>query len=204
MFFCKEAPGLYEYERLMQQPPGYMPRQSGVIRTENNEAVIEEIYNNDKLEEILIRLTAYKVPKRFADGISELQKKSIYKDSKHRKRFKEILNSSIGRQMMKDRRFLASVFLLSADENLWKQVKGNVTDSSINYEEIKIEGITLDQYIFLQAAKDIYLDRHLVSVEDLEDKELVSDAAFRLVLAAYAVKFGGIEMIKKQEERNNG
>lgn len=77
--------------------------------------------------------------------------------------------------MMQTANYAAAVFILSADENLWERVKGNVLERGIYFDRIRIGGVTLEQYILFHAAKDVYNGTKHIRLSELTDRDLIPD-----------------------------
>ena len=117
----------------------------------------------------------------------------------HRRYFLRLLEGHRGKIMKRNNRYLAAVFLLSSDRKLWKRVKHEVTDQGILFESIFIKGFTEDQYTLFFMAKDIYTGERFVQDEELADPEIVSDELYSLIVNAFLLAAGGIELLNFME-----
>lgn len=183
----------------MMEEPRYKPRKSGLY-IEDKEALIETYINEGSTESLLKRLASYDVPKRINDALLQFKDGSLFRDPEHSYLFTTIYNGIRGEQMRKNRRYLSSVFLLSSSDWLWDQVKTNVTDKGIRFEDMRICNLSVEEYILFHVAKDIYMERQFVKLNELSDPDVASDEAVRLSVNAYALKLAGIDLLINRKE----
>lgn len=145
------------------------------------------------LSELLGVLTK-EVPERlFVARVLRLSRQpiSIFESSTHQMRFeaahKENLTDSAGQT--------AAVFLLTADPFLWSKARLAVTPGKIDFRAIHIHGVDLVGYVLFHTAKDLYAGTKHISLSELTDPELVSDAAFRLIVTAFLIRRYGTEVL---------
>lgn len=81
-----------------------------------------------------------------------------------------------------------AVYLLTADNELWKYVWKCVDRDSISFVKIKPKGLSPDAYILLCAAKDLYLGTEHISLSELADPVIVKKTTFCLVLNALGIR----------------
>ena len=83
---------------------------------------------------------------------------------------------------------ISAVYLLTADNELWKYVWKCVDRDSISFVKIKPKGLSPDAYILLCAAKDLYLGTEHISLSELADPVIVKKTTFCLVLNALGIR----------------
>lgn len=194
MYFCKDNSRLFKYEQLMQEPPGYRPRKSGLVVSQKD-IVVDQIFQKGKEQEMILRMMAYDLPERLQRELPQSERKVFFINNKHKKLFTELLDSSRGKMMVRSSRYIAAVFLLSADEELWKMVETDVTDIGIFFDNIIIHGVNTKQYVLYHMAKEIYTGDKFISEDELADSDLISDEMYALILHAYFISVGGFEVL---------
>ena len=142
----------------------------------------------------LLNVLIKEVPSRpFVARVTHLSRQpiSIFENSNHQMRFeaahKENLKCSAGQT--------AVVFLLTADPFLWSKARPAVAQGNVDFPAIHIHGVDLDGYVLFHTAKDLYAGTKHISLSELTDPELVSDAAFRLIVTAFLIRRYGTEVL---------
>lgn len=198
MYFCRENSRLFMYEKLMQQTPEYRPRGKGLY-VSHRKTLLDKVLQEVSREQMILRMLAYDLPERLQREIVAKQRRHFYMNDDHRRYFLRLLEGHRGKIMKRNSRYLAAVFLLSSDRKLWKRVKHEVTDQGILFESIFIKGFTEDQYTLFFMAKDIYTGERFVQDEELADPEIVSDELYSLIVNAFLLAAGGIELLNFME-----
>ena len=112
------------------------------------------------------------------------------------------LASMMGTRKKRDTpRFFAALYLLTANEDIWRRAYNAFSVEGITPEYIRLCGISVPNYALVQAAKSIYLNTDHFTVEDLEDPEAVITDAFRLIVNAVLIARYGREVLKIKSER---
>lgn len=83
---------------------------------------------------------------------------------------------------------ISAVYLLTADNELWKYVWKYVDRDSIFFGKIKLKDLSPEAYILLCAAKDLYLGTEHISLSELADPVIVEKTTFCLVLNALGIR----------------
>lgn len=136
--------------------------------------------------------------KRLEEIFSVAEKELIFLNSSHRRDFYTLLLGKRGESMMQTANYAAAIFILSADENLWERVKGNVLERGIYFDRIRIGGVTLEQYILFHAAKDVYNGTKHIRLSELTDRDLIPDQILRIIVNAFVIREYGIEIINQE------
>ena len=147
---------------------------------------------------VISRLQMEQLKKRLDVIFAEEQREPIFYDSKHRNDFYGMLQKRRGRSIAHTSKYAAAVFLLSVDEALWEKVKGNVMDTGIFFDRMKIGGVTLEQYILFHAAKDVYHNTKHIRLSEMADRQLISDKILKVIVNAFVISRCGIEVIRKE------
>lgn len=86
---------------------------------------------------------------------------------------------------------LAVLFLLSADDKLWSAAKDHVYTDSFDFQKMNLSGINTDGYAVYQMAKTIYTAREYIRMDEIADKFLISDQAFKAIIHSILIaKYG--------------
>ena len=109
---------------------------------------------------------------------------SLYLSAAHRQRM-ERLQTEMGYRPKRDSNsFIAAVYLLTADEDLFRRCDKCFRRSALALDCAATRGISTRNYALLCAARDIYSGSTSLTLADLACKELVDKLAFRLILNA--------------------
>ena len=76
----------------------------------------------------------------------------IYRDERHQHTFEK---ESAMRPESISRPLLAGLYLLTADRNLWNQVKDHISLRRVYVEDMRPKNLTGASYVYFAAAKDI-------------------------------------------------
>lgn len=202
MYFCRENSRLFMYEKLMQQTPEYKPRRQGVYVSQRK-VLLDKVLQEVSREKMILRMLAYDLPERLQREIAAKQRRHFYKDDDHRRYFFHLLEGHRGKMMERSSRYLAAVFLLSSDKKLWKRVKTDVNDIGIFFDNVFLKGLNTKQYILFYMAKDIYTGEKFIQDDELADPELVEDDLYSLIVNAFLLAAGGLELLNYMEGIKN-
>ena len=106
-----------------------------------------------------------------------------YRGKEHREMFTLATKNKKGA----DYKYLAAVYLLTADKKLWSVSKGAVSVNKIAFSEINSAGLSLDAYTLLMTAKDFYTDSGNLTAADLANKDIVSPKLFAVICTAMSI-----------------
>ena len=86
---------------------------------------------------------------------------------------------------------LAVLFLLTADDKLWSATKDHVYAGSFNFKKMILSCINTDGYAIYQMAKTIYTAREYIRMDEIADKFLIGDQAFKAIIHSILIaKYG--------------
>ena len=112
---------------------------------------------------------------------------TVFYDTEHQ----SVFNNCYLKLNHENSKLLAAVYLLSADERLWKSAWSQINMNDISFGKIKPKVLSSDTYTLFCAAKDLYLGSEHFSFSDLADPAVVDITRFCLVLNALGiVRFG--------------
>lgn len=154
----------------------------------------------DTYEEQLEQLKERIPDKEFGCRMDEMiravnLKQEIYHNENHKRHF-ELLKEYPGLVPLREKpAYAAGLFLLSADEKLWKASRDAVTPKEIHFLDIHMEGAGIDGYVLFHMARDFYYGTDFVKLSDLNDEELVEESIFRLIIHAGLIRELGLHNI---------
>ena len=107
---------------------------------------------------------------------------SLWRDENHESRF---LYATAGcREIFMKPGYYAAVYLLTADEDLYKRCSQCFLRSSINFKNVQIQGIGTFGYTLLSYAKKLYGGRNDLTMGELLDEEIIPQEEFTLIVNA--------------------
>ncbi len=86
---------------------------------------------------------------------------------------------------------LAVLFLLTVDDKLWSAAKDHVYADSFDFKKMNLSGINTDGYAIYQMAKTIYTAKEYIRLDEIADKFLIGDQAFKAIIHSILIaKYG--------------
>lgn len=124
-----------------------------------------------------------------------------FKEKRHEKRFKEYLKE---KDIKYSNREFATIYLLTADEQLWKKTQDGIENGKLDFKKIKLKGINIRGYAFCKVAMDIYNgNTSHMDVKDLANKNVISNNVYRVIEQALQICRFGIKINKKRTSITN-
>lgn len=108
-----------------------------------------------------------------------------FRNEHHRQAFRDGMKKT----NRKDKETLSAVYLLSAKPCLWRRAKRASVYGKILLNNVRLSGITEDEYILLGAAKDINYGTKYLTLGDLSDRSLVSPKIYKLIKTRRKTEF---------------
>ena len=94
---------------------------------------------------------------------------------------------------------LALLYLLTANEQLWDRAKDHIYPNKIALSEIPLTGINTTCYALYQAAKTIANGKLHIKENELADKTLIGEVAFKTIIQSFLIaRYGDEIMTVKQ------
>lgn len=210
----------------MQRPPGFRPRQSGMIvsripcddqgwgckvcasksRKKRACEVVDghnclregRVARDVPFSELIELFTAEVGIKPFVTRVTRLSGKPPYFFfmAGHRERFESLRPKRCS--AVDEDATCAALYLLSADRFLWGRSAAAVQPDIIRFQEIGIHGVDLGGYVLFHTARDLYQGTKHISLSELTDPELVSDETFRLLIAAFLIRRYGADILEDE------
>lgn len=114
----------------------------------------------------------------------------IYRDDRHQRTFEK--EKSIRPESI-NRRFLAALYLLTADGSLWNQVKDHISLRRVYTDEMRPKNLTGTSYVFFSAARDILTGSRNIQLTEIADPALLSMQSYMILCTALAIRAYGVE-----------
>ena len=114
----------------------------------------------------------------------------IYRDERHEHTFEKEVSmrpDSVGRAL------LAALYLLTADRNLWNQVRDHISLRRVYVEDMRPKNLTGTSYVYFAAAKDILSGTRNIQLMEIADPALLSMKSYMLLCTALAIRAYGVE-----------
>lgn len=79
-------------------------------------------------------------------------------------------------------RFIAILFIFTADQRLWKASEDSIRLNGFNFEGICLKEINTDGYALYQTAKTISTDKECIKTNELADRDLIYDYILKAII----------------------
>jgi predicted acetyltransferase len=80
---------------------------------------------------------------------------------------------------------------MTADDKLWSAAKEHVYDDRFDFRKMNLSGINTDGYAIYQMAKTIYTAKECIRMDEIADKFLIGDQAFKAIIHSILIaKYG--------------
>ena len=113
----------------------------------------------------------------------------IYRDDRHQRTFEKeaaMRPDSISRPL------LAALYLLTADGNLWNQVRDQISLRRVYVDDMRPKNLTGTSYVYFAAAKDILSGSHTIQLMEIADPALLSMKSYLILCTALAIRAYGV------------
>lgn len=127
-------------------------------------------------------------------GLSKNFKGEIFLNNQHKERFYNFLQEENWETDNISSRFLAILFLLSADKNLWRNSEEILKDNKIDLKKICLKDIDTNAYALYQTVKTLLSGRECIKINELTDKDLIEDITFKAVINSALINRYGTEL----------
>ena len=125
-----------------------------------------------------------------------------FKEKRHKEQFIKFTKERTGIEYSNT--FLAVIYLITADKELWGKSQRAVERDKLNFDKIKLNGISITGYTFCKVAIDIYNGNadHL-GAKDLANRNIISNNVYRVIQQALQICRFGIKNNKKRTNTTN-
>ena len=128
--------------------------------------------------------------------IAELIK---FHTEEHRNRFLSLFKRRKTNPLRSKPEYVAAIYLLSADLDLWEKVSEHITDENIDLRNIRLGSISTDQYALYKTARDIFNRIGSLRIYDIKAMVYISEETINLLLTARKVKECGYGYIEEDK-----
>lgn len=89
-------------------------------------------------------------------------------------------------------RYIATLFLLTSDDMLWKISGHSVRPNGFDFSQIHLKQISTDGYALYQTAKTISTGKEYISINEIADEDLINGITFKVIInSALITRYGG-------------
>ncbi len=137
----------------------------------------------------------YNLKKRLSKLVSEFNG-DFFCDSSHRQRFEN--NIKIKNRVVKkidNNQFLATLFLLTVDHELWEWSNPHIYLTKVDFKSIHLKGIDTNRYAVYQTAKTISTGKEYIKLDEIADESLIDDKTFKAIIHAILLAKYGTEIL---------
>ena len=114
----------------------------------------------------------------------------IYRDERHQHTFEK---EAAMRPDTVSRALLAALYLLTADRNLWNQVRDHISLRRMYVEDMRPKNLTGTSYVYFAAAKDILSGTRNIQLMEIADPALLSMKSYMILCTALTIRAYGVE-----------
>lgn len=200
MHFYEDS-SLRTIEQIMQEIPDFLPRGHGIRIPFQQECVISRSDHMGRKELMMTAMSAIRYRPFFERLIRCLREDERnlmdFKNEKHRADFEK----AVEKLNQKNNALTSALYLLTANQRLWRTAEGAVRRNRICFEQIRPKGSTEEGYALYCAAKDLYLGTKNLTIRDLADPELIPPKLFILICNGMAIRRLGMEAVCFHVER---
>ena len=120
----------------------------------------------------------------------------LFLSPKHRSRFQTVCR--IQNEAIENRSpsYLATLFLLTADDNLWCAAKDHIYLDRFDFKKMHLHGINTDGYAIYQMAKTIHYAKEYIKLNEISDKHLIGEQAFKGIINSILIAKYGVAMLQ--------
>lgn len=118
-------------------------------------------------------------------------KGEVFLDPKHKERFYNYLHKQDLDIHDISSRYIAILFLLTADETLWSLSKDTVKPNGFDFNKANLRQISSNGYSLYQTAKTISTGKECIKISEIADKDLINDMTFKAIInSALITRYG--------------
>ncbi|AMJ41559.1 hypothetical protein [Anaerotignum propionicum] len=213
---------LQEMEQLMMLVPRFSPRQKGLIvvgettdvqggikkcrsyekcgkdncgkttcTNLTNSTGMGRVHYREMIIECFSEISHFYFRKRLSDLVASSTDDWFISEA-HEGRFENVCEMLKIHKMDRNPRYLATLFLLTADGRLCSLVKEHIYSNRFEFKHIRLSSMTTQSYALYQVAKTIYTGKEYIKLNEIADKYLIDHQTFMAIIhAILIVKYGG-------------
>lgn len=122
---------------------------------------------------------------------------SLWFSEKHRMNMSEAEYNLGYHQHRNTRSYYAALYLMLVNSDLVEKSSYCFYRDGLDFSKLYLRGISLNNYILLMAAKQLFVGEKYISFDDLADPEVIDDETFRLIMNALLIKIMGISVFSR-------
>lgn len=135
-------------------------------------------------------LTASSIRRRLAYMVSTFPG-TMWRDGGHEGRMESVRYFSGFDERFGTNAYYAAIYLLTADVDLYRRTVDCYTRTGIRFDQTQRNGISIQAYDLLGAAKTIYFSTRDLTMDDLANYEVIDAETFQLIAnALLIVRYG--------------
>ncbi len=127
-------------------------------------------------------------------SLSENFKGEVFLNHNHKERFYTFLQDQDLDINYISSRFIAILFLFTADERLWKACENSIRLNGFDLKEICLREIDTDGYALYQTAKTLSTGKDCIRINELADRNLIDDYIFKAIINSALINRYGSEL----------
>ena len=116
-----------------------------------------------------------------------------YYSKKHKNEFIHTINRIDENNL----RVLSTIYLLTADQQLWRRIQNQVEKNCVRFDKMNLGSVDEKAYPLFCCAKDLYLGTKHITIGDLADEQLISPKMFGIICNALAIRRFGIGVLNQ-------
>ncbi|MFZ2539201.1 MAG: hypothetical protein WAX04_09920 [Oscillospiraceae bacterium] len=210
-------------EQMMMLVPNFTPRGSGVVIlnclnyergdvecrgcAQHKSCTEKCLCSKEKLKTSTIHY-AEAIKDCFGDIKSNLLKQRLYLLGKrfngelfvsesHKARFYHVCRMQNVAINERSSTYLATLFLLTADDMLWKISENAVCLNGFDFARMHLSQISTDSYALYLTAKTIHTGKEYIKISEIADESLIGDIAFKSIINAILIAKYGYDVLAK-------
>ena len=121
-------------------------------------------------------------------------KGEVFTNHYHKERFYNFLENQDWKIGNIPPKFITILFLLTADEGLWKVSKDLIRPNAFDLKGICLKGIDTNGYALYQTAKTLSTGKECIRINELADKELIDNNIFKVIINSDLINRYGTEL----------
>ncbi len=121
-------------------------------------------------------------------------KGEIFINHKHKERFYNEFHKQDLNIYDVSPRYIAILFLLTVDENLWRNSETILKINKFDLKQICLKEIDTEAYALYQTARTISTGKEFIKISELADKELINDMTFKAIINSALINRYGAEL----------
>ena len=207
-------------EQLMMLVPNFQPRRSGIVinnyfncgggskdyncnvinvnkRCNDYGFIHSDILSNvdkvgykDLVKECFGKIKNYSLKDRLKLLTSNF-KGEIFLNHSHKERFYQVFHKQDIDIHDISPRDIAILFLLTADDMLWKVSEHSVRPNRFDFSQMHLKQINTDAYALYQTAKTISTGKEYIKINEIADADLIDDITFKAIInSVLIVRYG--------------